>query len=87
MTFTDLIRTAIQNRYTYIRYYYSQFYAISEQGGSFFKPLFFDFPNDANSYRDIERNILLGDNLKASVETTRLADGSTDFYFPVGTWC
>jgi len=82
-----LIRIAIQNRYTFIRYFYSHFWNIQEFGGTFFKPLFFEFPNDPNSYNDIERNILLGEGLKASVETTRLADGSTDFYFPAGTWC
>lgn len=87
MTYTDLIRTAIQNRYTFIRYYYSQFWNINEFGGSFFKPLFFEFPNDPDSYVDIERNMLLGNSLKASVEVTRLSDGSTKFYFPAGIWC
>jgi alpha-glucosidase (family GH31 glycosyl hydrolase) len=86
-TYTDLIRTAIQNRYTYIRYYYSAFWNINEFGGSFFMPLFFEFPTDPNSYNDIERNILLGTSLKASIEVTRLTDGTTDFYFPLGTWC
>ena len=87
-TYTDLITIAIQNRYTFIRYFYSCFWDISEFGGTFFKPLFFEFPNDSTSYQDIERNILLGSALKASVETTRLSDGDTQFYFPPnGTWC
>lgn len=87
MTYTDLIRTSIQNRYTLLSYYYSQFWNINENGGSFFKPLFFEFPSDAKSYNDIEINMMLGDGLKASVETSRLEDGNTDFYFPEGTWC
>ena len=82
-----MIRTSIQNRYTLLSYYYSQFWNINENGGSFFKPLFFEFPSDAKSYDDIEINMMLGDGLKASVETRRLEDGSTDFYFPEGTWC
>mmetsp|Transcript_29346 Transcript_29346/g.44219 ORF Transcript_29346/g.44219 Transcript_29346/m.44219 type:complete len:311 (+) Transcript_29346:4548-5480(+) len=86
-TYTDLIRTAIQNKYTILRYYYSQFWEITEFGGSFFKPIFFEWPADLNGYHDIERNIMLGPALKASVETTRLTDGETDFYFPEGKWC
>lgn len=82
------MRTAIRNRYTLIRYYYSQFWKINEEGGSFFKPLFFDFGDDPEAYKVIEKNMLLGDHLKASVETTNLtkSDG-VDFYFPTGTWC
>jgi alpha-glucosidase (family GH31 glycosyl hydrolase) len=36
-------------------------------GGSFFKPLFFEFPNDPKAYQNIEINIMLGDALKASI--------------------
>ena len=88
MTYTDLIRTAIKNRYTLIRYFYSQFWAINEYGGSFFKPLFFEFGQDPETYKLIEKNMLVGNALKASVETTNLAklDG-VDFYFPEGVWC
>lgn len=76
-----------------LRYYYSAFWEINKFGGSFFKPLFFEFPSDPNAYKDIEINMLLGNGLKASVEVRRLpnlADGktnSTAFYFPTGTWC
>jgi alpha-glucosidase (family GH31 glycosyl hydrolase) len=76
-----------------LRYYYSSFWSINQYGGSFFKPLFFEFPSDPNTYNDIEINMLLGNSLKASVEVRRLpneADGKkneTAFYFPNGTWC
>lgn len=72
LTYTDLISTAIKNRYTLIRYFYSQFWAINEFGGSFFKPLFFEFGDDPTAYQVIEKNILVGNALKASVETTNL---------------
>lgn len=87
-TYTDLIRTAIQNRYTLLRYYYSAFWEIQESGGSFFKPLFFEFPKDPSAYYVIEKNMLLGNGLKASIETTSLKDSEgVNFYFPIGTWC
>ena len=73
LTYTDLIRTAIRNRYTFIRYYYSHFWKINEHGGSFFKPLFFEFGDDPQAYKVIEKNMILGSALKASVETTNLA--------------
>jgi len=86
-TYLDLIRSALQVRYNYVRYYYSAFNAIEEQGGSFFKPAFFDFPNDPRAYQDVENNIFLGHALKASilVNTTELKqdDSQTSiFYFP-----
>lgn len=82
-TYTDLMRTAIRNRYTFIRYYYSAFWKINEDGGSFFKPLFFLWDNDPEAYKIIEKNMMLGDSLKASVETTDLAKlDKVDFYFP-----
>ena len=55
-----------------LRYYYSSFWSINQYGGSFFKPLFFEFPSDPNAYIDIEINMLLGNSLKASVEVRRL---------------
>ena len=67
ITYTDIIRTALRNRYSLIRYYYSQFQNMHLQGGSFFKPLFFEWPADPLAYVDLEVNIMLGDSLKASI--------------------
>jgi len=50
LTYNDLIKTAIKNRYTYIRYFYSQYWAITEYGGTFFKPLFFEFNHENWAY-------------------------------------
>jgi len=49
-----------------------QVFAFAIGGGSFFKPLIFDFGDDPDAYKVIEKNMLLGDHLKASVETTNL---------------
>ena len=78
-------------RYNYIRYYYSNFIKIEEVGGSFFRPAFFDYPNDPLSYVDVENNIFLGSALKASIlvnTTDELKPGQTsNFYFPPGLYC
>jgi len=70
--YVDVIKTALTNRYNFIKYYYSAFYDIGLQGGSFFKPLFYEYTMDKRSFDEIEINILLGDALKLSMETTNL---------------
>jgi hypothetical protein len=37
------------------------------EGGAFYKPLFFELPNDVNTFYDQEQNIMLGDALKLGV--------------------
>ena len=43
----DIMKSAIKNKYQLVRYYYSQMMEISLTGsGAFYKPLFFEFPED-----------------------------------------
>jgi alpha-glucosidase (family GH31 glycosyl hydrolase) len=53
--------------YSLIRYYYSTFAHINQKGGSFFRPLKFDWASDAKAYVDTHKNILLGKALKVSI--------------------
>jgi len=46
------MRQAIKTKYTLVRYYYTQLSTLSSVGGAFFKPLFFEFPSDAQAYLD-----------------------------------
>ena len=56
------IRDDINCRYSLLRYMYSQLFLISlNEKGSFFKPVMFEFPEEQNSYEDIESKIMLGD--------------------------
>ena len=58
----ELIKKVINLRYSLLRYMYSQLFLISiNQKGSFFKPIMFEFPEDANSYKDIESKIMFGE--------------------------
>lgn len=50
MRYYDVIRTALVNRYHYVKYYYSSFFNLALQGGSFFKPLFYEYPLDPLAY-------------------------------------
>ncbi len=44
---------AIRNKYRLAKYYYTQMYLVSQNGGSFLQPLFFQFPNDPNAKSDL----------------------------------
>lgn len=84
----DIMRTAIKTKYSLIRYYYTSLFMISTQGsGTFYKPLFFEFPDDPNAYNSITYNIMLGQALKLSINSESLSQETTNFYFPAGLWC
>jgi len=85
--YLDIMRMAIYNKYNMIRYYYTELMKLSRLGGTFFKPLFFEFDSDPNTLENQELNIMLGSALKLSVLSNTLDQNTTDFYFPAGTWC
>lgn len=77
-------------KYNFLRYEISYFHSIATQGGSYYKPLFFAYPNDANAYTDVTKNTMLGDSLKFSFDPTTLdfkTSTTSSFYFPEGKWC
>ena len=91
-SYADVIRTALINRYSLIKYYYTSFMEIGDFGGSFFKPCFFEWQDDPKCYDEVllRNNIMLGNALKASINTQTLdfvTNPTTDFYFPEGRWC
>ena len=82
-SYTALMGDVIKYRYNLIRYYYTQFEQISRDGGSFFKPLAFEWSNDPKAYLDTSNNIMLGSALKASIQVSDLTKlDTTDYYFP-----
>jgi len=66
-TYTDFMRIAIKTKYMMIPYYYTELGHIHEDGGALYKPLYFSFPNEAESYLEPYNNIMLGDALKLSI--------------------
>jgi hypothetical protein len=56
-----------------VRYYYTQLYQMStEATKTFIKPMFFVFPNDPNSFVNITNNVMIGDQLKLSINSDTL---------------
>ena len=81
------MRDAIVMKYKLMRYYYTQMWLASKNGGPVYRPLFFDFPGDTNTYNNVEQGIMIGDSLKLSPVFTQGASGNQPFYFPSGRWC
>lgn len=77
-------------KYNLLRYMISYFHKIGTSGGSYYKPLFYQYPNDANAYYEVEKNLMLGDSLKFSFDASTMDfenNKSSLFYFPQGKWC
>jgi alpha-glucosidase (family GH31 glycosyl hydrolase) len=69
------MRDAINNKYKLVRYYYTNLFLMSvstDPQKPFYKPVFFSFPDDRNTYTNITYNVMLGDSLKLSVNSDTL---------------
>jgi len=60
----DLMSDAIQKKYKLMRYYYTEMMLISNSGGAFYKPLFFEFPEDDVAFLNNHDDVMLGSSLK-----------------------
>ena len=56
----------MQTKLAMINYYYTEMTMLHEEGGAFYRPLFFDFPDDDKAYDNVTNNVMLGDHLKVS---------------------
>ncbi|RNA26970.1 Sucrase, partial [Brachionus plicatilis] len=78
-TLEDSTRKALELRYQLLPYIYTLMYHVSQNGGTAIKALFFEFPEDFNTY-EIDEQFLLGHILVSPV----LQPGKTEVraYFP-----
>ena len=82
----NIIKKDIQMRYSLIRYFYSQLFLISlNEKGGFFKPVMFEFPEENDSYYDIENRIMLGDSFLICPFFDN-EENDEDFIFPNSNW-
>jgi len=63
------MRGAMRTKYSLINYYYTEMSLLHETGGAFYKPVFFEFPDDNMAYMDQTNNVMLGKALKLSVNS------------------
>ena len=61
---------------------------IHEEGGAFYRPLFFDFPQEPGAYLNQQLNVMLGSAIKIAIPSTESRVAKTGlYYFPEGKWC
>ena len=60
---------------------------VSMNGGAFYRPVFYDFPNSPGAYLAQEYNVMLGAAIKLVVNSNQLGQNSTDIFYPAGSWC
>eukprot|EP00013_Stygamoeba_regulata_P005203 CAMPEP_0177640502 /NCGR_PEP_ID=MMETSP0447-20121125/6576_1 /TAXON_ID=0 /ORGANISM="Stygamoeba regulata, Strain BSH-02190019" /LENGTH=1002 /DNA_ID=CAMNT_0019142575 /DNA_START=142 /DNA_END=3150 /DNA_ORIENTATION=- len=77
-------RKVLSTRYSLVPYYYSLFFNATTLGKTVMRPLFFEFPQDSNTY-GVDRQFMLG---SALLFTPVLDQGATSVtgYFPAEMW-
>jgi len=87
MTYTEFIKEMSWKRYALHRYQYTCLHMSSLEGTVYFKPLFYNYPEDNLAFSNVENNILLGDAIKVSPVLDIGTYG--EFYFPEkgSLWC
>lgn len=90
----DEIQDAMAMRYSLLRYMNTRLFKHSlwsdeiDDGGTFFKPVFFEFPEDDGAYDYMSLNAMLGPSIKLSLQSDTVLRGRNwNFYFPEGVWC
>jgi alpha-glucosidase (family GH31 glycosyl hydrolase) len=78
-------KLSLRIKYSLMRYSYTQVFFSSLKGGAYFQPLFFQFPEDAQTFNHIDEQIMLGPHILFS---PALYEGEPDIkaYFPNCNW-
>ncbi len=91
--YLQVAKDSMHLRYEYLRHQYTCLYEVSTWGGSCIDPLFYYYPEDNNTFVDIESSFMVGGTLKISpvlqagvgmFATPAVATHTS--YFPAGTW-
>ena len=85
-TVMESAKTNLKLRYSFLMYFY--YFFVNKKGlGTIWKPLFFEFPQDSNTYLDdiADTQFMIGPNLMAA---PILEQGKTErtVYFPQSKW-
>ena len=64
--YRDQAREALYDRYSYLRMMYTCLFEASQQAQTCFDPLFFHYPNDPNTYDNVEDNFIAAGAVKVA---------------------
>ena len=81
----DTARNALNLRYSLLRHIYTQHMLVAMDGGMYFKPVFFEFPNDPYAYLGVDNTFMIGRALKVTPILTENTK-SVETYFPNCNW-
>lgn len=85
-TLLNVSNLAIRTKYSLINYYYSHMFLISMEGGTLFKPTFFEFPNDFRLHSiHSQDQFMVGPALIIHPVLTENAT-TVNAYFPAEIW-
>ena len=82
----NMAKYSLRIRYSLLRFFYSEMFKISiGRSGSFFKPVFFNFPHDKETYNIIDSSLMLGNSF---IFFPIFKDGENGIkvYFPNEDW-
>ena len=80
--YTSLIREALRARYSFLPFWYTQFRVASQTGSPPMRPLWFNYPHNADTFA-IEDQFMVGsDILVKPISSNEL--GTTDLFLPSG---
>jgi alpha-glucosidase (family GH31 glycosyl hydrolase) len=85
-TLLSVSNSAIRNKYSLINFFYSHMFMLSLEGGTFFRPSFFNYPGDVSlQYTHAQEQFMLGNELLVHPV---LKDGVSvlEAYFPADIW-
>ena len=79
-------KNALKMKYSLLRYYYTQLFRVSlGNKGAFFKPAFFEYFSDEETYNNMDDSVMLGDSLILYPNFHDETD-DTSAYLPKGDW-
>lgn len=84
-TLLNTASMSIRNRYSLFLHIYTGMFSTSLNGGAYFRPTFFEYPNDIKLLTNSTAHFLLGDSLLVHPCIWQGITG-TDSYFPYDIW-
>jgi alpha-glucosidase len=78
---------SIKEKYKFARYMYECLFVASQEGGTCFDPLFYEYPGLDGAYTDIESTFLVGNSVKVSPILKAMGNETIyQSFFPKGKW-
>jgi len=78
-------RNAIRQKYSLLRYYYSKMFDLSINGGTLFRPIFFEFPLDYLAQKYSDFSFMIGEAILV-VPVLNSSTNTVTAYFPRANW-